>query len=144
MLVIGCGNLQRGDDAAGILVAERLRAFGIDARVCRGEASELMDAWTGAEEVLVVDAVITGSPVGTVHRWQNPSSIAFCKSATSTHGVGLAEAIGLSRAMQSLPAKLVIYGIEGQNFEIGADISAEVRFAVDEVVKRIAFEVKSR
>jgi len=41
MKVIACGNLECGDDAAGILVAQRLREWGIDAR----EAISLFDAW---------------------------------------------------------------------------------------------------
>jgi hydrogenase maturation protease len=137
LLIIGCGNLQRGDDAAGIMAARKLRALGIDARVCAGEASELLDTWSGADDVLVIDAVITGAPVGTVHRWNNPDSITFGKSAGSTHGFGLAEAVGLARAMRRFPSRLRIYGIEGQNFEMGATVSAEVQGAVEEVVNEL-------
>ena len=36
MLVIGCGNLDRGDDGAGVRVAERLRKLGFDARILTG------------------------------------------------------------------------------------------------------------
>ena len=143
MLIIGCGNLQRGDDAAGELVAQKLRSLGISARICSGEASELLDAWRGADDVLVVDAVVTGAPVGTVHRWSNPQSIPFAKSAGSTHGFGLAEAIALAVAMKELPARLWIYGIESENFQIGAGISPKVECAVDEVVKAIAAEMNT-
>ena len=30
LLIIGCGNFDRGDDAAGLLVARRLHALGVD------------------------------------------------------------------------------------------------------------------
>jgi hydrogenase maturation protease len=53
----------------------------------------------------------------------------------------LAEAIGLARALNQLPNKLVIYGIEGKNFESGAVPSMEVRAAIDEVVGRIKEEL---
>jgi hydrogenase maturation protease len=53
----------------------------------------------------------------------------------------LAEAIGLARALNQLPNKLVAYGIEGKNFESGAALSTEVRAAVDEVVSRIREEL---
>ena len=142
MLIIGCGNLQRGDDAAGVLVAQQLRSLGVEAKICGGEASELLDAWSRAEDVLVIDAVVTGAPAGTVHRWNNPDSITFGKSVASTHGFGLAEAVGLALAIKRLPASLCICGIEGKNFAIGTAVSPEVKSAVDEVVKAIAVEMK--
>jgi len=123
-------------------VAQRLRALGVDARTCCGEASELLDAWSGADNVLVIDAVLTGALVGTVHRWDTPHSIPFGKSASSTHGFGLAEAVGLAVAMNRLPATLRIYGIEGKNFEIGAPVSPEVESAAGRLAMAIAAEMK--
>ena len=67
MLIVGCGNRQRGDDAAGILAAEKLSALGTTSRVCSGEPAELIEAWEGSDDVIVIDAVVTGAPVGTVH-----------------------------------------------------------------------------
>ena len=43
MLIIGCGNRDRGDDAAGVLVAEGLRQLGMDVEIRRGEAAELIE-----------------------------------------------------------------------------------------------------
>jgi len=141
MLILGCGNRQRGDDGAGILVAERLRALGIAAGVCAGEPSELLDAWTGADDVIVIDAVVTGAPAGAVHVWDGQRPPAFATSTGSTHGLGLAQAIELARALDRLPARLHLYGIEGKNFEIGSAVSPEVERAVEEVVKRIAADL---
>lgn len=142
MLILGCGNRQRGDDAAGILAAERLRALGIAAEVCAGESSELMEAWSDADDVIVVDAVVVGAPVGTVHVWDGRQPPAFATAKRSTHGLGVAEAIALARALDRLPARLRVYGIEGNNFEMGNALSPEVEHAVEEVVRRIAAEFR--
>jgi hydrogenase maturation protease len=142
MLILGCGNRQRGDDGAGILAAERLRALGIAAQVCSGEPSELMDAWSGAQEVILIDAVVTGAPAGVVHVWDGPRLPVFGTSAGSTHGLGVAQAIELARALDCLPARLRVYGIEGKQFEIGSSVSFQVQCAVEEVVQRIATQVK--
>jgi len=142
MLILGCGNRQRGDDAAGILVAERLRTLGIAAEVCSGEPSELMGAWSGVDDVIVIDAVVAGAPAGTVHVWDGQHPPAFATATASTHGFGVAEAIELARALDRLPARLRVYGIEGKNFEIGSAISPEVECAMEEVVQRIAGEAK--
>jgi len=141
MLILGCGNRQRADDGAGILAAERLRALGIAAQVCSGELSELMDAWSGVQEVILIDAVVTGAPAGAVHVWDGQSLPVFAMSAGSTHGLGVAQAIQLARVLDCLPARLRVYGIEGNEFEIGNPVSPQVERAVEEVVQRIASQV---
>ena len=140
MLILACGNRDRADDAAGILVAERLRKLGIDAQECSGEAPDLMEAWNAADDVIVIDCVVTGAPAGTVHLWDASRPLA-ANCSGSTHGLGLGEAIELARALGCLPARLRIYGIEGKNFEIGGAVSAEVERGLAKVVNRIAAEV---
>ena len=137
MLIIGCGNRQRSDDGAGILVAERLRDLGIPAETRSGEAADLIEAWRGADDVIVVDAVMTGAPVGTVQAWDARQPLASVSTTASTHGLGVAEAIGLAQVLQCLPAQLQVYGIEGRRFEPGAEISPEVQRAIEDVAHRI-------
>ena len=99
MLIIGCGNRQRSDDGAGILVAERLRDLGIRAETRSGEAADLIEAWRGADDVIVVDAVVTGAPVGTVQAWDARQPLASVRTTASTHGLGVAEAIELAQVL---------------------------------------------
>ncbi len=138
MLILGCGNRLRGDDAAGIVAAEQLRALGVPARDSSGETSELIEAWSAADDVVVIDAVATGAPPGTVHVWDGHEPLTFGRASGSSHGFGVAEAIELSRALNRLPEKLTVYGIEGARFEMGSSLSAEVEWGVKQVVTRIA------
>jgi hydrogenase maturation protease len=144
MLIIGCGNRQRGDDGAGVLAAERLRALGIEAEVCSGEPSQLMEAWRGHDDVILIDAVMTGALAGTVQVWDGQRPMQRGKSSGSTHGMGVAEAIALARTLDCLPARLRVYGIEGKKFEIGSEISPEIERGVQEVVERIVREIRAR
>lgn len=137
MRVIGCGTLERGDDAAGILVAQRLRELGVDAQIQSGEALALIEAWAGEDDVIIVDAVMTGAPVGTVHVWDDPRSLRQGLSPASSHGLGVAEAIELARALGRLPRRLCVFGIEGRQFDQGAELSPEVKSAVEEGAERI-------
>jgi len=59
----------------------------------------------------------------------------------STHAFGLQEAIELSRVLQQLPKRLVIYGIEGKSFAIGERLSKEVSQALSQAVARILEDV---
>jgi len=143
MMIIGCGNRQRSDDGAGILVAERLRELGIEADTHSGEAVDLIEAWKGAHNVILVDAVLTGAPVGTVQAWDGEQLLASVRPNASTHGLGVAEAIELARVLNRLPTRLWVYGIEGRRFEPRAEISPEVQCAVEEVVRRIRAELSA-
>ena len=144
MLIIGCGNRQRSDDGAGILVAERLRKLGIEADMRIGDAADLIEAWKGADDVIVVDAVVTGAPVGSVQAWDGRRPLATVRTTASTHCLGVAEAIELANVLNRLPTRLRIYGIEGGRFEPGAEISPEVQRAVEDVVRRIIADVSAQ
>ena len=143
MLIIGCGNRDRGDDAAGLLVAEKLRdlteeLINVTIELCSGEATELVDLWSTDDEVIVVDAVAGGAPAGTIHRWQSDIPATTRSASASTHGFGLREAIPLAQIMGRLPKFLQIYGIEGRQFELGAGISPEVQRATEHAAQEIS------
>jgi hydrogenase maturation protease len=62
-------------------------------------------------------------------------------SCVSTHVFGVAEAIELARALRQLPPVLVVYGVEGATFEMGAGLSAAVAAVVPQVVAQVRQEV---
>ena len=139
VLILGVGNVDRGDDAAGPLVARRLRGLGLDAREHSGEGLSLMESWTGAEDVIVIDAVVTGAPPGTISVW-DARGVGVVRDAfrCSTHAFGVAEAVDLARTLGRLPGTLIIYGIEAQDFQPGHPASGAVLAAVKELTRRIA------
>jgi hydrogenase maturation protease len=136
--VIGVGNRDRGDDGAGRAVAGLLAArpeCGLEVRECGGEAASLMDEWSGFDDVIVVDACRGLGPPGCVHRFgpDELDRIATLEHA-STHSLGVAAAIGLARALGTLPPRLAIYAIEAGPRRDGEGLSPEVDRAVHTVL----------
>ncbi len=74
-------------------------------RECTGEATALMNAWTGFDDVVLVDACRGAGPAGSVHRIgpDDVERVARLQHA-STHSLGVAAAIGLARALGTLPS----------------------------------------
>lgn len=144
-MILCCGNPDRADDAAGLLVARRLQALGIEAHEHTRDALALLDAWRGADDVILVDAVVTGAPTGTVSVWDGGAPLpADVRFGCSTHAIGVAEAVGLARSLGCLPERLLLYGIEAQDFTPGAAPSGSVLEAVEDVAQRIrAYPVSS-
>lgn len=138
-LVIGCGNVDRGDDAAGILVVRRLRQLGMNVREESGEGCSLLSCWEGADDVIVVDAVVTGLRAGEIVTWDaHRERLNRAVFRGSTHEFGVADAVELGRILDRLPARLQIFGIEAGHFEAGAAPSPEVLEAVEDAARRIS------
>ena len=107
-----------------------------------GEPTGLIDAWEGAGAVWLVDAVSSGAQPGTVHRHDASSvSLPAALFDTSTHHMGLAEAVELARALGRLPQTTIVYGIEGANFDTGETLSSAVEAAAARVADAVRGEV---
>jgi hydrogenase maturation protease len=146
--VIGVGNEWRGDDAVGLLVARRLQADQlpqVEIAECRGTLTAVREAWNDTAGVIVVDAVVSGGPPGAIYRFNAHGGgvpVQLSRSPSS-HGWGVAEALALGKVLQELPPFLIIYGIEGQNFGPGQEVSQEVEEAIPEAVCRIRREIQT-
>jgi hydrogenase maturation protease len=147
-LFVGIGNPMRGDDAAGLLVAARLRELAPpELRVLEleGEPVDLIEAFSGAATVFVADAVSSGEEPGFVHRMDAGAAPLPARLAgPSTHALGLPEAVELARALGRLPERLLVFGIEGARFEAGSRALPQVGRAAGEVAEEIAARMESR
>ncbi len=146
VVVIGVGNPFRNDDRAGLEVARRIKSHTNDhVKVLEftGNPLGLLDLWNGYEEVLLADAVSSNSKPGTFQKINAvQQTIPFGLFNTSSHNLGVAEAIEMARSLDRLPKQLLIYGIEGQNFEQGTTLSPQVDRAVEKVVRKIRSRFK--
>ena len=145
-LVIGIGNEIRGDDAAGIAVARRVREAAhpqIEIAEADGDVGDLLGAWADRELVILVDATSSGGPAGGIVRYKggrDPIPNVFVRQVSS-HGLGLSESLEIGAALDLMPRRYIVYGVEGSSFDTGADLTKEVAAAVDEVSRRILDEV---
>jgi hydrogenase maturation protease len=145
VLVIGIGNSLRGDDAAGLEVARRLRAdAGLTVIEHEGEAIALLDSWRAARALIVVDTVRSGAAPGAIHRIDaSERPVPLELRRTSSHAIGVADAIELARTLRGLPAKVIVYGVEGAVFDAGAPLSDAVAGAIETVADAVRREARS-
>jgi hydrogenase maturation protease len=156
--VIGVGTEFRSDDGAGPAVIERLRGTvpaSIELACSDGEPTRLMETWLHASVAIVVDAVSGGDAApGTLHRVVVPESATSqgtppvpghpaSTAPASSHGLGLGQAIELSRVLSRLPALLILHGVQGQNFGYGQAFSPAIAAAIDDLTDRVRADVLS-
>ena len=144
-LIIGIGNPSRSDDAAGLIAARRLELKALEGVAFlekSGEGTALMESWKGHDRAILLDALSSGSPPGTIRRYDaGAGPLPLQSFRHSTHAFGVVEAVELARAMGRLPERLIVYGIEGKNFEAGEKLSFEVERAICGLVDRVAEEL---
>ena len=133
-VVVGLGNDDRGDDAAGLEVARRVRKAEGRPTSDPLDLIDLLEEW---EEVIVVDAMLSGDVPGTISRFNFDDESLTAHSFVSSHFLGPVEALELARSLKRWPPRLVVYGIEAENVEVGRGLSAPVRGAVEALVEEI-------
>ena len=142
--IIGLGNSMRGDDAVGLLAARRLcqdlgdRAEAIEAEMVGVGIVELMK---GVRVAILIDAARSGQRPGTIHRLDaSTGPIAVGMFPSSSHALGVSEALELARVLGVLPKTVIVYGIEVGDTEAGQPLSPPVVRALEEVVARVIRE----
>lgn len=144
IIIVGIGNPYRGDDLAGWAVVDLLTNrvnSSIKLTKQRGDIAELIDIFTTYKCVYLIDACMSGAPVGSWKRIDlNREILTEDTPQTSTHGFGLIQAISLAKNLDQLPNTLILYAINGHTYHIGGETSPPVVIAIEKVVEEILKE----
>lgn len=147
-LILGVGNLLLRDEGVGVHVISALRGRELpdDVELWDGGTAsfDLLDTLAGRRQVIIIDAVRTGSEPGTIFRF-TPEDISVSREqVTSLHQVGLLETLDLvDHLLDSAPEEVIILGIEPKEIGWGLELSAEVEAALPKVIELIMSELDS-
>ncbi len=141
---MGVGQPFRQDDAVGRMLAQQLRDDpwpGIRVIESNGDGMAMIDTWQNAHTVWVVDAVAPAKKPGTIYRFEaHQEELPQTLFGNSTHHWSLGEAIEMSRVLGHMPQRLIVFGIEGNSFNHGQELTPEVEEAMPIVMERIQAE----
>ena len=146
LTVIGCGNTNRSDDAAGVLVAQRLIAALNENPV---EGVRVFDAGTsgmdtmfqarGSDALIIVDANISDSEPGSIFEVPGSELDNAYDAAYSLHDFRWDHALHAGKKIfgDEYPEDVTVYLIEVKSTELGLEQSEPVLEAVGKVVDMI-------
>ena len=146
-LLICIGNEFRKDDGIGLHIADhpRIRSLkGLNILKSSLDGFTLIEAWKSRRTVLIIDAVHSGSPPGTVFHFDaltNPFPVGLIPP--SVHKTGIPECISLARIIGFLPEKMTFYGIEGEVFGQGKGLSSAALSASEKLVEMITSDLRN-
>jgi len=138
ILVIGCGNLLRGDDAAGPSLVRRLGDRGLPESVRSVDGGtggiDVVLQMRGVPEVILIDACCSGSEPGSLFEIP-PAEFENLPppAGLDLHASRWDHAVALARSLPGVdhPRTVTAYLIEGERFEVGEGLSPAVDRAVD-------------
>ncbi|NEQ19037.1 MAG: hydrogenase maturation protease [Microcoleus sp. SIO2G3] len=146
LTIIGCGNLNRSDDAVGVLIAQRLQKFlaqhpHLHMRVydCGTAGMEVMFQARGSKKLIIIDASSTGSEPGAVFKVPGKELEALPEPSYNLHDFRWDHALAAGRKIfkEDFPEEVTIYLIEAKNLNFGLELSPVVHHSANLVFEEI-------
>lgn len=146
LTIIGCGNLNRCDDAVGVIVAQRLQSFlsrypRSDVRVfdCGTGGMDVMFQARGSDALIVIDACTTGSEPGAVFTVPGAELASLPEPGHSLHNFRWDHALAVGRKImgKDFPTDITVYLIEADQLDLGLELSPAVKCAAAKVFDAI-------
>lgn len=149
ILIIGCGNLLRGDDSVGPIMIRRLWELGLPEGVfcCDGGTAGMDVAFQmrGKDKVIIIDAAKTGETPGTVFKVPG-EELENLPPLTDihTHNFRWDNALAFGRWLlkDEYPNDITVYLIEGENFEFGEVLSPKVKDVMEKLAVKLLDELR--
>ena len=147
LTIIGCGNLNRSDDAVGVLIAQRLQQYltehphpGVRVYDCGTAGMEVMFQARGSKQLVIIDASSTGSEPGAVFKVPGKELEALPEPSYSLHDFRWDHALaaGCQIFKDDFPSEVTVYLIEAENLSLGLELSPAVKHSADLVFEEIA------
>ncbi len=142
ILIIGIG-APFGDDAVGLEVAQILAQEpppGCEVIAADRPGAGLIDLLDGIEAAILIDAVRSGAPTGTIHELSFAQLARHSGRFVSSHELGVAASVQLARELGCVPARGGMIGIEIAAVPPDApysSLSPDAMRAMREVIARV-------
>lgn len=123
VLVVGFGNTLRGDDAAGVVVAESIEALrpdGVVVEVCHQLTPEMSERVAGVERVIFVDASETNERPAEVREIVGSNEAPLLGHAVDPRGI-----LALAKRLFGRCPRAWLVTVAACSFELGADPSGD-------------------
>ena len=148
VLVLGLGNVLLGDDglgAAAVACVERDYCIPSGVRLEDGGTLglALLGLLTDSDHVILVDAVRTDDPPGTLVRLDGADVMDAVRDRLSPHQVGVADLLDAARLIDSYPTAVTLLGLVPDAIDLAVVRSSAVDSRLDELVAAIVREVQS-
>ena len=147
-LVLGIGNILLQDEGIGVHVVQDLEAGyrlapGVEALDGGTSGMDLLDMVADRDHLIVVDAVNTGDPPGTLVVLRDQQVRAFFRTKISPHQLGLSDLLAALALMERSPKHLSLVGMIPETVETGLELSATVAARRADMLAQVLAELEA-
>ncbi|ACK64425.1 hydrogenase maturation protease [Rippkaea orientalis PCC 8801] len=146
LTIIGCGNLNRCDDAVGVIIAQKLQQFlqenpcpKIRIYDCGTAGMEVMFQARGSQQLIILDACSTNSEPGTIFEVPGQELEALPEPSYNLHDFRWDNALAIGRKIfqNDFPEEVTVYLIEAENLELGLQLSPIIEKSSQQVFEKL-------
>jgi hydrogenase maturation protease len=146
ILVLGIGNLVMTDDAIGVrvvqLIEERYRFPGQVTVLDGGTLGlDLLPRVAAAQRLLIIDALDTGAPPGTLVRLTGMEIPQALETRLSPHQMGLKDLLTVASLLGHSPDETVLWGVQPESIQMALRLSAPVEAQLEPLVGKVLEEL---
>lgn len=145
-LILGVGNILLQDEGVGVRVLEQLQqrySFPDGVQLLDGGTMglDLINYLENLDYLLVLDAVDSARPPGSILCLENDEIPALLQHKMSPHQIGLSDILSVARLRDMMPSHVVLIGIQPASLQTGLelspDVAAHMDTLIDEVLKHL-------
>jgi len=144
-LILGVGNLLLTDEGLGIHAVRKLfenPALPADVEVVDGGTAGLglLYYLEDVNRLVIIDAVETGGPPGTMVRLSGDQIPVYMAMKVSPHEITLPDFLAAAKLRDLYPQEVIVWGIQPQSLEVGVELSPVVAEKLDLLVENVLGE----
>lgn len=145
IVVLGVGNLLLGDEGLGIRCVEAFERQSPpdNVRCIDGGTSthELLEDLENLDALVILDAVASGQPPGTLVRLEGDAIPSAFSNKMSPHQHGINDLLATLKFLDRAPGRVVLIGVEPSVMELSLELSPLVRGVMPSMVALVSREV---
>jgi len=147
ILILGVGNVLLRDEAVGVRAVEELErryVFPPEVELLDGGTSgiELLRHLEGRERLILLDAVRSGHPPGTVLRMEGEDVPKKFMTRISPHQLGISDLLAAAQLTDELPPELLLLGVEPERMDMALGLTPAVAAGLERLLDRVLEELR--
>lgn len=147
-LILGVGNLLLSDEGVGIHAVRRLlerEDLSDEIQIVDGGTAglALMVYLEDVGRLVIIDAMETGGPPGTLVRLSGNQIPAYMALKVSPHEITLPDFLAAAKLRDLYPREVIVWGVQPESMEVGIDLSPALAAHLEELVDRVVAEFQS-
>jgi len=147
ILVLGVGNILLTDEGIGVRTIEALEQkyrFPDNVELVDGGTAgmELLEIMANQDHVILVDAVNTGAPAGTLVSLVDDEVPALFRNRISPHQLGISDLLGVMSLTGEIPKHFNLFGVVPYSIDTGIELTEDMLLLKEQLVNSVVEKLR--